>query len=445
VDADLWQEHLSRYELARRWCRGVRVLDAGCGCGYGTAALAETAAEALGLDLSSEAIAYAREHYKGPKLRFAEGDVCATPFPGGRFDVVVAFEVIEHLPDAEAFLKEVRRVLAPGGKLLVSTPNRLYYTEERGYQNPFHAREYDRAEFAGLLGARFAHCLLLEQNHTQAISFTLPGVGSCSAQVAPPPAGDEPHFFVAVCSDRPLDEAAGLVWVPRGGNVLREREQHIRKLESGAAQLEQQTRRELDERRAWAGQLQVELEEKGEAIRALQREFAERAAWAADLERQLQERDETIRLRQRDVERLEGELRERAEWALKLEGDVQERDQRILERQAAVEQMEAELRQRADWGHSLEAELARERARIHTLAEKAEEYEARLRELDQRMASLQTEVDQRTDWAMRLDAQLAERTAWAQQLVAELNAARTELEIIRRSLWYRAGKKARLL
>ena len=68
VDTDLWQEHLARYALARQWAKGLRLLDAGCGSGYGTALLAGTAREAVGLDLSADALSYAREHYHGSKI-----------------------------------------------------------------------------------------------------------------------------------------------------------------------------------------------------------------------------------------------------------------------------------------------------------------------------------------------------------------------------------------
>src|SRR5207244_3211537 len=126
------------------------------------------AREVLGIDIAADAVEWARAHYSGANLRFAQGDAGAVQEADGSFDLVVAFEVIEHLLDAEKFLRESRRLLRPEGVLVVSTPNRRYYTAERGFTNPFHTREYDAGEFRALLEGHFAHCELLEQNHAPA-------------------------------------------------------------------------------------------------------------------------------------------------------------------------------------------------------------------------------------------------------------------------------------
>ena len=92
VNDDLWAEHVARYALAMRFARGRRVLDLGCGTGYGTADLARVASAAVGVDLASEAIGYAEQHF--PSARFLQGSAAAVPFPPASFDLVTAFEVI---------------------------------------------------------------------------------------------------------------------------------------------------------------------------------------------------------------------------------------------------------------------------------------------------------------------------------------------------------------
>src|ERR1700724_2556891 len=90
VNDDLWAEHMARYAFAARLATQARVLDIGCGTGYGTAELAQHAESATGIDISSEAIAYAREHYPLPNAKFLAASATALPFPAGSFDLITA-------------------------------------------------------------------------------------------------------------------------------------------------------------------------------------------------------------------------------------------------------------------------------------------------------------------------------------------------------------------
>jgi SAM-dependent methyltransferase len=153
--------HLKRYEFARPRCTGREVLDAGCGVGYGTAFLAERARRVVGVDLSEDAIAYARRRYARPNVEFEVADLLALPVPDEAFDVVCCFETIEHLSDQAAFVGEMRRVLRPGGAFLVSTPRADSTTDAP--ENPFHARELSADDFERLLHTRFDEVELYAQ------------------------------------------------------------------------------------------------------------------------------------------------------------------------------------------------------------------------------------------------------------------------------------------
>jgi SAM-dependent methyltransferase len=154
--------HLKRYEFALPHCVDRAVLDAGCGVGYGTAFLAERARRVVGVDRSEEAIAYARRRYMRPNVEFEVADLLELPAAAEAFDAVCCFETIEHLPDQDAFLEEVRRVLRPGGAFLVSTPR-----AGTAGENPFHERELSPAEFERLLRASFESVELYGQRRLQ--------------------------------------------------------------------------------------------------------------------------------------------------------------------------------------------------------------------------------------------------------------------------------------
>jgi SAM-dependent methyltransferase len=145
--------HLKRYDFARPRCVGAVVLDAGCGVGYGAAQLAEVAESVIGVDVDPESIAYARRRYDAENVEFLVADLAALPLAAGAVDIVCMFEVIEHLPDREAALAEVARVLRPEGAFFVSTPRADRTTHAPA--NPFHLVEYSQADFEQLLHAYF--------------------------------------------------------------------------------------------------------------------------------------------------------------------------------------------------------------------------------------------------------------------------------------------------
>ena len=157
--------HLKRYEFARPYCVGKHVLDAGCGVGYGSAFLSGAARSVVGVDVSADAIEYARARYGDRNVEFAVGDLQQLEREDAEFDAIVAFEVIEHLPHPERFVAEARRVLKPDGVLVVSTP-RSDGTHDRP-ENPFHEREFTPDEFERLLRASFGQVDVYGQRRTQ--------------------------------------------------------------------------------------------------------------------------------------------------------------------------------------------------------------------------------------------------------------------------------------
>jgi len=208
VGGAIHAEHLHRYLLALELAKGRDVLDVACGEGYGSHLLATTARTVVGVDIDAEVIRHAAEKYRLPNLRFAQGDCAALPLESGSMDMVVSFETIEHHDQHEAMLREIRRVLRPGGLLVISSPNRPVYDETLAEPNPFHVKELDETEFLGLLRAHFPQVALYGQRVAQGSvvtpwRFAAPGLRSVSPQGAQEGL-IRPVYFIALASDGAL-------------------------------------------------------------------------------------------------------------------------------------------------------------------------------------------------------------------------------------------------
>ena len=364
VNDDLWSEHVARYAFARRYAQGKRVLDAGCGTGYGSAELAQSAAEVTGVDIAADAIEYARTNYPIAGLRFIESSCTAVPFPPESFDVLVAFEVIEHLPDFRAFLDESARVLAPGGLFIVSSPNKRYYARTRAQTgpNPFHEPEFEAEEFVRELERVFPNVRLLLQNRVESFAFH-PAVSFWPAEARIDGGGgnaEDAHFFIALCSRGPLPEPKSFVYVPKAANMLRERELHVEALEQQLADIKadrqallelfRQQTRELEERGMWAQRLDRDLTTSRERIAALQNEASELAARY-----------------QAQVVRMEQEDQIKTAWARKASAELEAKCQELAHCVGLLDAAEATVRERTVWAQTAEEQRAQFAAQLELI------------------------------------------------------------------------------
>lgn len=151
-DSDIYKEHFERYKFSLQFITDKKVLDIACGSGYGSYLIAQSGAqEVWGGDIEQQAIETAKQNYQEENLHFRVIDVLDIPFDDSYFDVVVSFETIEHVRDVRVFRDELFRVLKPGGKLILSTPNRKV-TQRLGIHNPYHLKEFSVEELVGLFG-----------------------------------------------------------------------------------------------------------------------------------------------------------------------------------------------------------------------------------------------------------------------------------------------------
>jgi len=386
VNQDLWNEHVARYAYARLFADRRRVLDAGCGTGYGAAELAQSAIAVTGVDIAVDAIQFARGNYPIPGLGFLAASCTSLPFPENSFELVVAFEVIEHLRDFRPFLKECSRVMTPQGLFIVSSPNKSYYGESRAKSgpNPYHEHEFEAAEFVTELSREFSNVRLLLQNRVESFAFH-PANTFWPAETRIDGGGGnagDANFLIGMCSFGPLPDPKSFVYVPKAANLLREREQHIQRLKTQV----EQARTERDTLLALHRKLNEELES--------------RNRWA---------------------ENLNGELNASGERIAQLQQEL------VAEQQAAnvvasgyeskVRELEQENRAKTEWARATELRLN-------------EELEEKCRELSECVRLLET-----------AEATVAERTLWAQRVEAQREELAAQMNFIRASRWLKLGRK----
>ena len=248
--ADVAYEHWHRYFYAQPFVRGKDVLDIACGSGYGSALLAESAASVTGVDIDPETIAYCQSVYVRDNLRFLCGSVSSIPVEGeAAFDVIVCFETIEHVeaPDQAAFLREAKRLLRPGGLLLISTPDVIAYNNRRErYKNEFHRHEFGRAEFLDFLRGAFRNvdCIsqcpmwgsYIHRPGEQGGPFVSYGFECTESGFRQIPDAAENTYLIAVCSDAPLPELPFSLSVDKSKlhfkELLRDQAQHRQQWEA---------------------------------------------------------------------------------------------------------------------------------------------------------------------------------------------------------------------
>jgi SAM-dependent methyltransferase len=158
-------EHLHRYKFVTDFVKDKKVLDLGCGEGYGCFMLSDAAASVVGIDIADEATKHASIRYQRENLKFIQGSMTNIPITGeGLFDVIVCFEALEHIAEQNELMSEVRRLLKKDGIFIVSTPNKHeLHSGNPGYHNEFHMKELDLDEFKRLLTGNFKNINLYGQ------------------------------------------------------------------------------------------------------------------------------------------------------------------------------------------------------------------------------------------------------------------------------------------
>lgn len=164
-------EHLHRYALTFDYIKEKTVLDIACGEGYGSNLMSKEAAYIFGVDIDSTVIAEAQTKYKKSNIEFKVGSTDKIPLENSSVDVVVSFETIEHHDKHDEMMNEIKRVLKPNGLVIISTPDKKYYSDIRNVKNEFHVKELYKQEFITLLSSYFKNIQLLNQKYVNRSSI----------------------------------------------------------------------------------------------------------------------------------------------------------------------------------------------------------------------------------------------------------------------------------
>lgn len=144
--------HLNAYEEAAKMARGKKVLEIGCNTGYGTKLLSRACRRIIGVDLSANALKVAAEEYSGENVDYLLVDGLKLPFTDGEFELIISFQVIEHISNYNTYLSELKRVLSANGTAIFTTPNaRVRLDPGMKPWNEFHVREFSAEELGQLL------------------------------------------------------------------------------------------------------------------------------------------------------------------------------------------------------------------------------------------------------------------------------------------------------
>lgn len=169
--SDVTVEHLHRYAIANDFVKNKIVLDIASGEGYGSYILSKKALKVIGVDIDKETVLDAQKKYLNDNLSFKIGSADNIPVESGSIDIVVSFETIEHHDKHEEMLLEIKRILKPDGILIMSSPDKKYYSDLTGQNNPFHIKELYFDEFKSLVEIHFDFANFFFQSSFNLSSF----------------------------------------------------------------------------------------------------------------------------------------------------------------------------------------------------------------------------------------------------------------------------------
>lgn len=231
---DVAMEHLARYAFCIPHVKNKIVLDLGCGEGYGVHLLAQHAEKVVGVDMDKVSIEHAIDKYGRNNTEFILTDITKLPYANAIFDIVISFETIEHIDTHEKMMEEVKRVLKPDGVFIISTPDKVNYSINRNYTNPYHKKELTRDEFSSLLKKFYTNSEIFAQQSIHASKiYASNDIPNSSVEftgtfedIMPEKKLIEPLYWIALASDINLPQINTFYF--HGDYLMQKKEEQLR-------------------------------------------------------------------------------------------------------------------------------------------------------------------------------------------------------------------------
>ncbi|MGJ0457066.1 methyltransferase domain-containing protein, partial [Aliarcobacter cryaerophilus] len=294
---EIVKEHEDRYSSISKLVADKVVLDAACGSGYGSFEISKYAKSVRGIDISADSIQYAKNNYSSKNLEFNEASVTEIPFLNDEFDVVVSFETIEHISEEQQilFLKQIKRVLKEDGILIISTPDKLNYSDKMNYINEFHIKEFYEKEFYEFLSLFFRNIEFYYQ--TQEICNLIYNKNSMKMDFDCMNQDISGKYIIAVCSDFNIDNF-------KIGAISLENNK-INFLNSRILSLQN----EVEEKNKWAFGLNLEIDRINTITENLNQELETKEQSIKNLNDEIEAKEQQIQKQNQELETKEQSIK----------------------------------------------------------------------------------------------------------------------------------------